>query len=96
MYFMSETVEHTNAFGIKIRRKLMKQIQDEALLQFYMEKYGIAELFETQGLTFRLYEYEPGGDFEFYPGFLAVSAIFCEGKRRYLFGAGRREPVSAL
>ena len=60
MYFMSETVEHTNAIGIKIRRKVMKQIQDEALLQFYMEKYGIAELFETRGLTFRLYEYERG------------------------------------
>ena len=60
MYFMSETVEHTNAIGIKIWRKVMKQIQDDALLQFYMEKYGIAELFETEGLTFRLYEYERG------------------------------------
>lgn len=96
MCFMSETVEHTNAIGIKIRRKVMKQIQDDTLLQFYMEKYGIAELFETEGLTFRLYEYERGGDFEFYPGFLAVSAIFCEGKRGYLFGADGREPVSAL
>ena len=38
----------------------MRQIQDEKLLQFYMEKYGITELFETKGLQFRLFEYERG------------------------------------
>lgn len=60
MYFMAGMVEDTDAIDIKLRRKVMKQIQDDALLQFYMEKYGIAELFETEGLTFRLYEYERG------------------------------------
>lgn len=38
----------------------MVECKDPELLEKYMEKYGIRELFSTEGLPFRLYRYEVG------------------------------------
>lgn len=38
----------------------MHEIQDKKLLQLYLEQFGISRCFDTPGLPFRLYCYEPG------------------------------------
>lgn len=38
----------------------MKEIKDKELLEKYIKAYKIDEFFDTQGLPFRLYEYERG------------------------------------
>lgn len=76
----------------------MKQVHDEKMLKQYINRYHINEIFDTQNLTFRLYQYERGEilnysrDSSNYIQFLVSGAVQIYSVR----GDGSRYPLCLL
>ena len=76
----------------------MKQVHDEKMLERYINRYHINEIFDTKNLTFRLYQYERGEilnynrDFSNHLQFLVSGAVQIYSIR----GDGSRYPLCLL